>query len=158
MPNRLHPPRLALLATALVALTFAGCNRRDDSASTGEKVDSAIARIDEKTDAAKVELQRDVDQAKRTAGQAVTDAGQSVAGAARTGATALEDTAITASIKAKLATDADLKALDIHVETSSGRATLRGSAPNAESQARATRLAAAVSGVTSVDNQLSVLR
>ncbi len=147
MLNKLHSPRLALLATVLVVLTFAGCNRRDDSTTAGQKVDSAITKVDEKAEAAKAELQRDADKAK-----------QAVAGAAQTGAAAVEDTAITAGIKAKLATDADLKTLGIRVETMSGRATLRGSAPNADAQARATQLAAAVSGVTSVDNQLTVLR
>jgi hyperosmotically inducible protein len=147
MLNRLHTPRLAVLAAALVVLTFAGCDRRDDSTTAGQKVDAAIAKVDEKADAAKAELARDADKAK-----------QAVVGAAQTGAAAVEDTAITAGIKAKLATDADLKTLDVRVETTSGRVTLRGSAPNADSQARATQLAAAVSGVTSVDNQLTVLR
>lgn len=156
MLDRLHPPRLAVLAAALVALSFAGCSRRDDSPTVGQKVDAAIAKVDEKADAAKAELQNDVDKARQTAGQAMTEAKQSVVGAAQTGAAALEDTAITAGIKAKLAGDADLKTLDIRVETQSGRATLRGTAPSADSQARATVLAAAVSGVTSVDNQLSV--
>lgn len=147
MLNRLHPPHLALLATVLVAGALVGCNRRDDSTTAGQKVDAAIAKVDEKADAAKAELARDADKAK-----------QAVVGAAQTGVAAVEDTAITAGIKAKLATDADLKTLDIRVETMSGRATLRGSAPNADAQARATQLAAAVSGVTSVDNQLTVLR
>lgn len=156
MLNRLPPPRLAVLALALAALTIAGCNRRDDSSTAGQKVDAAIAKVDEKADAAKAQLQRDVDQAKQTAGQAMTDAKQAVVGAAESGAKAVEDTAITAGIKAKLVGDADLKALDIRVETTSGRATLRGTVPSADTQARATQLAAAVSGVTSVDNQLSV--
>jgi osmotically-inducible protein OsmY len=42
------------------------------------------------------------------------------------------------------------------VETTAGRAILRGKAPNAAAQARATQLTADVSGVTSVDNQLTV--
>jgi osmotically-inducible protein OsmY len=122
-----------------MAVTLVGCNQRDDSSTVGQKVDSAMA----KADAAKAELQRDADKVKQSAGRAVT---------------AVEDTAITAGIKAKLATDSDLKTLDISVETSSGRATLRGKAPNAASQARAAQLAAAVTGVTNVDNQLKVVQ
>jgi hyperosmotically inducible periplasmic protein len=131
----------ALILLGLVALV--GCSKRDDSSTAGQKVDSAMANADAKTDAAKAELQRDADKIKESAGRAVT---------------AVEDTAITAGIKAKLATDSDLKTLDISVETSSGRATLRGKAPDAASQARATQLAAAVTGVTSVDNQLTVMQ
>jgi osmotically-inducible protein OsmY len=56
--------------------------------------------------------------------------------------TAVADTTITAGVKAKLATDSDLKTLDVSVETTSGRATLRGKAPNSAARARATQLAA----------------
>ena len=136
-----NPRTIVVIGTALVALTLVGCNRRDDSSTTGQKVDSAMAKVDEKVDAAKAELKRDADKVAESAGKAVT---------------AVEDTAITAGIKAKLATDSNLKALDINVETTAGRATLRGKAPDAAALARATQLAAAVGGVTSVDNQLTV--
>jgi hyperosmotically inducible periplasmic protein len=150
--------RVAIIGAALVALGFAGCSRRDDSQTAGQKVDSAIAKIDEKADAAKTEIKREVEQVKESAGQAVTDVKQATSGAAQTAATALQDTAITAGIKAKLAMDPDLKTLDIHVETTAGRALLRGTAPNAAAQSRATQLATAVDGVISVDNQLTVAR
>lgn len=150
--------RVAVIGAALVALGFAGCNRRDDSQSAGQKVDSAIAKADEKVDAAKTEIKREVEQVKAAAGQAVTDMKQATSGAAQTAATTLQDTAITAGIKAKLAMDPDLKTLDVHVETTAGRALLHGTAPSAAAQARATELAAAVDGVISVDNRLSVLR
>ena len=136
-----NPRTVVVIGAALAALTLVGCNRRDESPTAGLKVDSAMAKVDEKVGAAKAELQRDADKVKEAAGRAVT---------------AVEDTAITAGIKAKLATDSDLKTSDISVETTSGRATLRGKAPDAAAQARATQLAAAVSGVTGVDNQLTV--
>jgi osmotically-inducible protein OsmY len=150
--------RVAIIGAALVALGFAGCSRRDDPQTAGQKVDSAIAKVDEKADAAKTEIKREVEQVKESAGQAVTDVKQATSGVAQSAATALQDTVITTGIKAKLATDPDLKTLDIHVETTAGRAILRGTAPDAASQSRATQLAATVDGVISVDNQLSVLR
>lgn len=153
-----RPHRVAVIGAALVALGFAGCNRRDDSQTAGQKVDSAIAKVDEKVDAAKTEIKREVEQVKAAAGQAVTDVKQATSGAAQSAATALEDTVITAGIKAKLATDPDLKTPNIEVETTAGRATLRGTAPDVASQGRAAQLAAAVDGVISVDNRLSVLR
>jgi hyperosmotically inducible periplasmic protein len=136
-----NPRATVVIGAALVALTLVGCDRRDDSSTASGKVDSAMAKIDATTDAAKAQLERDADKVKESAGQAVT---------------AVEDTTITAGIKAKLATDSDLKSSDISVETNSGRATLRGKAPDAAAQARAAQLAAAVSGVTSVDNELTV--
>jgi len=143
MSQCLNLRAVVVVGTALMALTLVGCNKRDDSPTVGQKVDSAMVKGDAKADAAKAELQRDADKVKESAGRAVT---------------AVEDTAITAGIKAKLATDSDLKTLDISVETNSGRATLRGKAPNAASQARAAQLAAAVTGVNSVDNQLTVVQ
>jgi hyperosmotically inducible protein len=143
MSSYLNPRAVVVVGAALVALTLVGCNQRDDSSTAGKKADSAMANTDATADAAKAELQRDADKIKESTARAVT---------------AVEDTAITAGIKAKLATDSDLKTLDISVETASGRATLRGKAPDAAAQARATQLAAAVSGVTSVDNQLTVVQ
>ena len=141
MSGHPNPRSVVVIGAALVALTLVGCNRRDESPNAGLKVDSAMAKVDEKVDAAKAELQRDADKVKEAAGRAVTT---------------VEDTAITAGIKAKLATDSDLKTSDISVETTAGRTTLRGKAPDAAALARATQLAAAVSGVTGVDNQLIV--
>lgn len=141
MSQYLKPRAVVVIGASLVALTLVGCNRRDDSQTAGQKLDSAMAKADEKADAAKAELKHDADKVKESAGQVVT---------------AVEDTTITAGIKAKLATDSDLKTLDISVDTASGRATLRGKAPNAAAQARAAQLAASVSGVTGVDNQLTV--
>jgi len=66
------------------------------------------------------------------------------------------DAAITASVNAELAKDAQLSALKINVDTSAGHVMLRGTAPSPDARERATRLAMAVKGVTAVDNQLEV--
>ncbi len=57
-----------------------------------------MSKADEKVDAGKAELKGGADKVKESAGQAVTAVG---------------DTTITAGVKAKLATDSDLKTLDI---------------------------------------------
>jgi hyperosmotically inducible periplasmic protein len=67
-----------------------------------------------------------------------------------------EDAAITASIKTELAKDPSLSALRINVDTKEGLVSLTGTAPDAVSRDRATRVAAAVKGVLSVDNMLVV--
>ena len=68
----------------------------------------------------------------------------------------VDDASVTASINAELAKDPTLSAIKIDVDTEAGRVALKGSAPDAESRERATRLAQAVKGVVSVDNQLRV--
>jgi osmotically-inducible protein OsmY len=76
-------------------------------------------------------------------------------GAERAG-DAIGDAAITASVNAELARDNELSALGINVDTANGRVTLSGNAPNEAARERATQLASAVRGVTSVDNELRV--
>lgn len=73
-------------------------------------------------------------------------------------ATVLGDAAITASIKAGLAADAELTTVDVGVETRDGRVVLRGMAPDDAASDRATKLAKAVKGVVAVDNQLATVR
>ena len=68
----------------------------------------------------------------------------------------IDDVAITASISAALAKDAELSAIKIDVDTKNGAVTLNGPAPTAEAKEKATQLAKAVKGVTSVNNMLIV--
>lgn len=67
-----------------------------------------------------------------------------------------EDEAITTAIKAKFAADSSLGALNIAVLTRDGLVTLSGAAPDASTRDHATRLAATVKNVLSVENQMSV--
>jgi len=66
----------------------------------------------------------------------------------------LNDTAITAKIKAKLLTDDGLKKSKIDVTTTNGVVTLEGSASSSAAKSRAETIAQAVDGVKSVDNSL----
>ncbi len=143
----LTPRRVAIFGTVLMALALVGCKRPDDSQAASQKVNAAAAQV-----------KRDAEQIKESAGKAMTEVKQAASAATQAAVRAVEDVGITASIKAKFAGDADLKTGDISVETTAGRAVLRGTAPDAAAQSRAKELAAAVSGVTGVDNQLTVLR
>jgi osmotically-inducible protein OsmY len=69
---------------------------------------------------------------------------------------ALTDAAITARVKAQLATDPSLSALKVDVETTNGHVRLKGTAPDATARDRATTMASAIKGVLSVDNLLTV--
>ena len=64
------------------------------------------------------------------------------------------DATITANIKAEFAADVPLNALHIQVETKEGLVSLSGKAPDASTRERATRLAATVKDVLSVDNKM----
>jgi len=72
-----------------------------------------------------------------------------------TASEALSDTAITAQVKTKLATDSNIKSSDISVTTTNGVVTLEGSVSDAAAKSAAERTAKSVTGVTSVYNRLS---
>jgi hyperosmotically inducible periplasmic protein len=137
---------LTTTLTAMVAaLALAGCNRADDGTTAGQKVDGAVAKVEQKAE----EVGADV----RAAGEKAKD---NTAGAMDTVASKAKDALITSSVNAELAKDSQLSALRINVDTVEGRVALRGTAPDAASKDRATTLAQRVDGVKAVDNQLTV--
>ena len=134
-----------MLAAAAAALTLAACNRAEDSRTVGQQVDSAVAKVEKKTD----EIQADA----RAAGE---KAKENTAGAVDTVASKAKDATITTSVNAELAKDSQLSALRINVDTVEGRVALRGTAPNSAARDRAAQLAQRIDGVKAVDNQLTV--
>ena len=68
---------------------------------------------------------------------------------------AVSDTAITAKVKSSFMGDDRLKGSHIKVVTTNGVVTLTGSAPTSDSKSAAEELAQTVSGVKSVDDQVS---
>jgi hyperosmotically inducible periplasmic protein len=125
--------RFALLTALLGASVLTACGQQDDR-SAGQKLDSAVANVQQ----AGEDVQRGASKTLDASTQAVSDV------------------TIMAKIKAALALDAQLSATKIEVDSVEGKVTLRGTAPDAQTVARATALAQAVEGVRAVDNQLVV--
>lgn len=69
---------------------------------------------------------------------------------------ALDDTAITAKVKAKTMGEPGFEKSHIHVTTTNGVVTLEGSASSARAKSAAEAAAKSVEGVKSVDNNLKV--
>ena len=90
----------------------------------------------QKVDAAIAKVQRQAEQVKPA--EPVTDAG------------------IISSVTAEFARDGKLDPATIDIDAARGRVALRGTAPDAESVARARQIALAIKGVTGVDNYLTV--
>jgi hyperosmotically inducible periplasmic protein len=146
MNQRRSTTLMTMLTAAAAAITLTACNRADDDGRTaGQKVDSAVAKVEKKTD----EMQADA----RAAGEKAKD---STAGAMDTVSSKAKDAVITTSVNAELAKDSQLSALRINVDTTEGRVALRGTAPDAAARDRAATLAQRVDGVKAVDNQLTV--
>jgi len=144
-----------LFAALAAALALGACSRHEDR-TAGQQVDDAVARVEQKADQAKSEMSSAANEAKSSARDAAADAKVAAADAGNKVAAAVNDATITTTINAELAKDTALSATKIDVDTSHGRVALRGSAPTPEAKERATQIAAAVKGVTSVDNLLTV--
>jgi BON domain-containing protein len=82
--------------------------------------------------------------------------GEKAANTANEAAKALDDGALTAKIKAKMALDDHVKAMDIDVDTKEGIVTLSGKVDSKDARDRAIRLASETLGVRSVKDQLVV--
>ncbi|MDY0745389.1 BON domain-containing protein [Paucibacter sp. R3-3] len=134
-----------LVAACAAALTMAACSKQDDTRTAGQKLDDTIAKVDQKTDEAKAKTEAEAgklgDKMSQTADKAEAK---------------MADATITASIKSELARDPDLSALQINVDTRDGLVELNGTAPSDAAKDRATKLAAGIKGVLSVDNHLVV--
>jgi hypothetical protein len=116
-----------------------------DPRSIGTQLDAAVASV------------RNLgSQAERT----VVDSQNAAAEASRSVvdgvSTAIDDTGISAKVKAALAVDPALSASRIDVQTVNGVVRLAGPAPDAAAKERATVLAAAPQGVRAVDNRLTL--
>lgn len=69
---------------------------------------------------------------------------------------AIDDATITAQVKAALAEDDDLSALEINVDTADGIVTLNGEVDERTDIARATEVANDIDGVRSIRNNLTL--
>lgn len=154
LPYRLKTLALACSLVAMVGLV--ACGNKDDSQTVGQKLDSAVAS----TEQAAVEAKARAEASMSRAGDAMKDATQKVeASGSKTVSSmtgSVDDLAITASVAAGFAKDADLSAIKIDVDTKNGQVTLYGPAPTAAARDRATTIAKSIKGVSSVDNKLVV--
>jgi len=123
----------AVCLTALVFL-IASCEQDGPVEKAGEKVDQTLEE----------------------AGKKIEKVGDAISKQVENTAVSIDDTAITAKIKAAILDDSQLKVLEIEVITEAGVVQLKGTVTSQESIDRATEIALAVQGVTSVENNLVV--
>ncbi|HEV8578126.1 MAG TPA: BON domain-containing protein [Thermoanaerobaculia bacterium] len=74
----------------------------------------------------------------------------------RTAGTQVDDAAITAAVKAKLAADGDINPFNIDVDTNEGVVTLQGRVEKEEARSKAEQLARETDGVKRVINLVKV--
>jgi len=149
----------AACAAALVVATLAACEKTppaDPPKTAGQKLDRVIEKTNDKMSEMSDKVGAQIDKA----GNAMSTSVSSMADGVNTGANktgdALADAAITTSINADLLKDPELSVIKIDVDTKAGKVTLNGLTPNETARIRAGKIAAAIKGVTSVDNYLTV--
>ena len=120
------------LASALVLLT--ACDQKESGTTADEKVDNAVVEGKQESSKAGAYVEDKTSQTVQV----------------------VDDAAITTALKIKFVADADLKSLDISVDTVGGVVTLTGMAPSATAKNRATEIARTVNGVSNVNNNLTV--
>lgn len=122
-----------LLAVGLVA-----CNKPGPAESAGKKIDQATDKAGQK-----------ISDTADKVGEKMSEQG------AKAGVV-IEDTEITAKVKAAIFAEPGLKTLQISVDTIKGVVTLSGSVNSKANSDTAKALAAAVAGVKDVDNRLLI--
>lgn len=138
-------PLLAMACSAALLLALSACNKQDDGKTVGQSIDSGIAKTEQVAKDAGNSMKDASKDAQAAGSQAGTSVGEKI-----------DDVTITAKVSSSLATDPDLSAIKINVDTKDGVVTLNGPAPTAAAKEKATTIAKQVQGVSSVNNQLMV--
>lgn len=152
-----HPAHrvASLLAVSALALGLAACGKTEEP-TVGQRIDSAVEKTEQAAADARVKAEAAMQSAETKVEQGAASAQAQAQQAATNAKGVMDDAAITAQVSAGLAKDPDLSAVKINVDTVNGKVTLNGPAPSTTARDRAETIAKAVSGVTSVNNQLVV--
>ena len=130
---------LKIIGVTIVLLVgLAACNKPGPAERAGKNIDSSINQVGQK-----------IDQTVDKIGEKMTEQGTKAG-------TAIDDTEITAKVKAAIFAESGLKTLQISVDTKNGVVTLSGTVNSQPNSDMAKALAGAISGVKSVDNQLAI--
>jgi len=131
-------------AAAALAAGLSACNKAEEP-TAGQRLDSAINKTEQAAQDAKQKME-----------SAAQEAGQASRNATADAAALMDDAGITTKVNAGLAQDPDLSAIKIDVDTLAGVVTLNGPVKSEQARDRASQIAQAVPGVTSVVNNLTI--
>jgi len=122
----------------LIVAGLAACDKPGPAETAGKKIDQTA------------------DKAGQKIGDAADSVGEKMSAQSAKAGVAIEDTEITAKVKAAIFAEPGLKTLQISVDTVKGVVTLSGSVDSLRNSDRAKALAGAVAGVKAVENRLTV--
>lgn len=145
---------LHILAVSAMAFGLAACGKSEETA--GQKLDSAVEKSQQAAQSAGQKIDNAVSSASAKIEEGAAKVESATHNAMNQAGAVLDDTGITAQIKADLIKEPEISALKIDVDTKSGAVTLTGSVPSDALKARAGDIAKSVKGVTQVSNMLQV--
>lgn len=131
----LHNAKL-ITVSLLMALGLAACDKPGPAESAGKAIDNTANATGKKIN------------------ETVDKVGNKMNAQSEKTAVAMDDTEITAKVKAAIFAEPGLKTLQIAVDTVKGVVTLTGTVDSQSNSDTAKTLAGAVTGVTSVENKL----
>ncbi|MRV71302.1 BON domain-containing protein [Duganella sp. FT92W] len=137
-------------AKAAKESAIADAKRADPTPTIGERTAAAVDTTRDRTTTA-VDTTRD-----RTATATTTTATDAARNTTAAAGDVMSDTMITTKVKADLAADPAVKAMDVHVETVKGVVMLSGFVPSKSEADKAVQLARGVKGVTEVKSSIQV--
>ena len=122
----------------LIVAGLAACDKPGPAETAGKKIDQTA------------------DKAGQKIGDAADSVGEKMSAQSAKAGVAIEDTEITAKIKAAIFAEPGLKTLQISVDTVKGVVTLSGTVDSLSNRDRAKALASTVTGVKAVENRLAL--
>jgi hypothetical protein len=148
-----------IVATATLALSFAGCNpttnenanARANANSNATVNENANANANANTTTRRAPTRAEYEKNKQTYSQEAKTLGRKIG-------TGLDDGWLWTKTRFDLAAADDLKDSTINVDVENAVVTLSGSVDNAQQKAKAEAIAKAVAGVKSVKNLLTVTK
>ena len=174
--------RLSISAISLI-LVLGACSKQGEQSTTGKYLDDATVTAKVKADLIKDGAVKSTDiRVETTSGvvqlsgfvgsdairQRAEQLAKSVAGvktvrndlaiqtSSQTAGQYVDDTTLTAKVKAALLADDEVKGLAISVETSGGKVQLTGTAKSDSERQKAEQLAKNIQGVTAVQNSIAI--
>lgn len=149
-----HTSKAAIGAALLAVLFATGCERRAQEPETANE--TPAADVGTAPQAPSEPAAMPVPEAGETSSTATNDGDATTDEHSRSTGTVIDDSMITAKVKTALLADADIKGLNVDVDTSEGVVALNGEVQNQAQLDRAAKLAGEVDGVKSVLNNLTI--
>lgn len=155
-PQKLFTNKLLAIACFYAALGLVACQPEGSAEKAGQKIDKAVENAGQKIDLSSKKAEQKMDQVIEKTEQRLEVAKQSMVDSSKASGEYMDDSVITANIKATMLKDDFLKLVPIDVTTVNGIVKLSGNVDSEQLVGRAIGLANSQAHVKSVQNELKV--